>query len=381
MSTKEVSLKSFIFSIILIVVTTVIGYYMSNFLTETSHFDNMLKPTPQVKQRFQGIEMTQYEASLLPYIVEPGDISEKFDDIGGAADIKEDVMMNVVIPLQHHHKFFKQRLKCISPTRGIIFIGAPGTGKTMFAKAIAKESGVNFLCLTLSALENKYFGESSKLLSSVFSLAKKIQPCIIFFDEIDGMMRERSAEEQSCSYGFKTEFLTHMDGMKTDSKDAVVVIGCTNNMKVVDAAMKRRLPKVYKMNKPDADERKKILKLLCTGEPAHARIMDNASIEKLVENTDGFTGSDLSELYKTAANLRMKRQLKSQKFRMMLESDSSLDEDSILPIRKTEWNDALAEVVEAKAAAESNYALSENNSSKLNDLLSALTKSTPKHAA
>ena len=369
------SIKSLMMSLIIVIVTTFISYLLSSTFPALGMQDNTITDTPDlkgyIKEKFKDMKFTPYESHLLAYIVDPSTITETFDDIGGLHATKEDIMMNIVIPLQNPSAFFSN-VKCLNPSRGAIFIGAPGTGKTMVARAIAKESNVNFLCLTLASLENKYFGESSKLLAAVFSLAKKIQPCIIFFDEIDGMMRERSSEEQSCSYGFKTEFLTHMDGMRTNCSDAIIVIGCTNNLKIIDPALKRRLPKVYHMEKPNEKERLHILKLLMKNEPLHARKIETSTCDHVVANTEGYTGSDLSEIYRLAASSRLQKQLKNKQFVKALKYNNV--ERHILPLQKDDWQKGVDEMINCKNNANAEYCMNNDTRSTLDALINSLTK-------
>ena len=147
----------------------------------------------------------------------------------------------------------------LHPTKGMLFHGPPGTGKTMIARAIAAECNVPFVALTLASLENKYYGETSRLLRATFSLAKKLQPCILFFDEIDGLLRARTQSDQSCVYNLKTEMLNYMDGIAGAQNDAIFIIGCTNTVESLDPAVRRRLPRVYHVGLPNLDDRRAIL--------------------------------------------------------------------------------------------------------------------------
>ena len=185
--------------------------------------------------------LNSYETQIAQNIVQPAQISERLDNIGGLHAIKEAIRSQVLLPLRHSNIFFGN-VKALHPPRGILLHGPPGTGKTMLARAIAAEANCPFVSLTLSNLENKFFGETSKLLNATFTLAQKLQPCVLFFDEIDGMIRTRSDSDQSCVYGFKTEFLTHMDGVNSRKSDAIIVVGCTNCADKLDPAVKRRLP-------------------------------------------------------------------------------------------------------------------------------------------
>lgn len=164
-------------------------------------------------------------------IVDPFEIPVTFDDIGGLESQKRDIYDLVVLPLKCPH-FFNTRGKLLSIPKGILLYGKPGTGKTMLAKAIAKESGAFFIDLKISTLMSKWFGESQKLVRAAFSLASKLAPCIIFIDEVDAFMGKRSSVLDPTYSTMKTEFLALWDGF-TDISSAgqgfgVIVLGATN---------------------------------------------------------------------------------------------------------------------------------------------------------
>lgn len=282
----------------------------------------------------------QYENEIATNIVKSEDIVEHLDNIGGLSRIKDDIRTHILLPLQYPHVFFSKN-ESLHPNKGILLCGPPGVGKTMIARAIAAEANVPFISLTLSVLENKYFGETSKLLAGAFSLARRIQPCILFFDEIDGLIRNRSDSDQSCVYSLKTELLTHMDGLTSKKNDAVFFIGCTNILNSLDPAIRRRLSKIYKLELPDENERLEILKVI-----AHTDNIDSKTLQKIAKSTDQMSGSDLMNLYKRASSFRLTDQYKSKEFLENLELATSSDDMSpfMHKINKTHWKRALNEI-------------------------------------
>lgn len=182
----------------------------------------------------------------------------------------------------------------------------------MLARAIASESGVPFISLHSSALESKWWGESPKLLSAAFELARtELAPCIIFFDEIDGVGRHRSENDQSCVYSFKCELLRNMDGVDTDANAPVIVLACTNCKQSLDPALRRRFGCSIHIGNPNEDERFDILSKLVETPSATASTTvdtDNTRVDvlrKVAALSNGLSGSDLTSLYEEASMHRM----------------------------------------------------------------------------
>ena len=124
------------------------------------------------------VKLTEYEMSIASQLVDPGDISVKFEDVAGQGELVKELRLAVIVPLQKRHLFTGSDL--MTAPKGVLLHGPPGCGKTMLAKATAREAGARFINLDISSLTDKWYGESQKLAGAVFTLAKKIQPCIIF---------------------------------------------------------------------------------------------------------------------------------------------------------------------------------------------------------
>jgi len=127
---------------------------------------------------------------------------------------------------------------------GILLHGPPGCGKTLMAKALAKESGINFVNVKSSDIKCCYYGKTEAKITALFSFAEKIQPVIIFIDEIDSLLRSRGSEssnELSVTRGIKNLFMQHMDGILNNGKNKIVIIGATNRTEDIDPAILRRI--------------------------------------------------------------------------------------------------------------------------------------------
>jgi len=247
------------------------------------------------KLNVKQLETNKYEDIVAGEAVNPNDITVSFEDVGGQAELKKSIQQLVILPFQRPKLFTRGSL--LRPPKGILLYGPPGTGKTMLAKAIAKETKAIFLNISASLVMDKWFGESQKLVKAIFTLAWKVQPCIIFIDEIDAFLRSRSSGDNEAWGNMKAEFMTLWDGLSTNENARVIVIGATNRPWDVDAAILRRLPRTFLIDLPDVAQREAILRVMLQSEP----VEPGFSFPNLAELTERYSGSDLHELCKAAS--------------------------------------------------------------------------------
>jgi SpoVK/Ycf46/Vps4 family AAA+-type ATPase len=206
--------------------------------------------------------------------------------------LKKVINENILKPLQNSESYKECHL--LEPPNGIILYGQPGTGKTMFAKAIAKSISCPFINFSIHTIENKMFGESAKILKGLFTLAQKLKPCVIFIDELDGFFSHRNSLDQSFVNGLKTQMLQHLDGI--DERDPeVVIIGATNVIDSIDKAIKRRMRLHLKVELPDKKTRKLMFE-------HHLQNFGNLDFDEAGEESRQCSGSDILEICKSAVH-------------------------------------------------------------------------------
>lgn len=277
--------------------------------------------------------LTHRELQMADEIVHPDDIDASFAQIGGLDHIKQEIYELAVLPLVNPSLFTNSKLR--QPAKGILLYGKPGTGKTMLAKALAKEAEAIFLPLQLSKILNKYWGESNKLIAATFSLANKVQPAVIFIDELDTFLKNSNSETAYMD-SIKAEFLTLWDGVSTSYHSRVLVLGATNKPHHIDPAILRRMPRTFEVPLPDATGRLSILELTFREE-----VMEDSArqyLKELALSTEGYSGSDLKELCKAAAMVPVQeRTAEFSRRRVMGEAPNQVQDDE--PIRPISLRD------------------------------------------
>ncbi|MGB8219392.1 MAG: CDC48 family AAA ATPase [Methanoregula sp.] len=225
-----------------------------------------------------------------------------YEDIGGLKDELQRLRETIELPLRHPELF--QKLG-IEPPKGVLLYGPPGTGKTLIAKAVASESGAHFISIAGPEVISKYYGESEQRLREVFEEARENAPSIIFIDELDSIAPRREEVTGEVERRVVAQLLTMMDGL--EERGQVVVIGATNRVDAIDAALRRpgRFDREIEIGVPSEIDRIEILKIHTRGMP----LAEDVSLNVLAQQTHGFVGADLAALAREAAIRALRRYL------------------------------------------------------------------------
>ena len=215
------------------------------------------------------------------------------------------VKENIILPMKVWQQIKHENQTVPIPT-GILLYGKPGTGKTLTARAIAKEANATFLPIKSSHIHQKYIGEGEKVITAIFSLARKLAPCVIFMDEIDTLLMDRNAESGSGGNPYAAKYLGTMlaewDGIIESSKAPVLVLAATNRPQDLDKAFLRRLPMSIKMKAPDLVGRVDILTKMLI----HDTLGPDVDLILIAKQTENYTGSDLRELVRVTKLEKLK---------------------------------------------------------------------------
>ena len=230
-----------------------------------------------------------------------------WDDIGGLVEVKSQLREGIELPLKHPEAF--ERLG-IRQARGFLLFGPPGNGKTLLAKAVAREAEANFVATKSSDLLSKWVGESEKQVSKLFKRARQVSPTVIFIDEIDALAPSRGGSfgDSNVTERVVNTLLAEMDGL--EELQGVVVIGATNRPTLLDPALLRpgRFDEIVYVPVPDAEGRRTILGIQTKNMPLAADV----DLDALADKTERFSGADLENLVRKAGLLALRQSLDAE---------------------------------------------------------------------
>ncbi|KAK6528236.1 hypothetical protein TWF281_009483 [Arthrobotrys megalospora] len=263
---------------------------------ESDHRGKMEKSRPA--QRKDMPELTADEQALDKYVIAPGQSPITYDDVIMDPVTKATVRQFVALSRM---KITNSRSSLFSYFKmpGILLFGPPGTGKTHLCRAIANDSGHTFMALSAAELNGCYVGETEKAIRAMFSLARKLHPCILFLDEVDSLFYRRAGNDKSWERSALAQYLQEMDGLAAENSTnkAPLVIVATNRPGDLDEAFLRRLPYRVLMNMPSEKERQQILEKMLPPD----NLADGVDLADIARRSEGFSGSDLRTLCGQAA--------------------------------------------------------------------------------
>ncbi len=268
---------------------------------------------PIPKDVLEKLRVTTNDFEYGMHMVQPSAMREvlveipkvKWEDIGGLEEVKNNLKEAVEWPLEHPDSFKNIGIK---PPKGLLLYGPPGCGKTLLAKAVANEAGVNFISIKGPEVFSKWVGESERMVRKIFRRAKQVSPSIIFIDEIDSL-----APKRGTSVGTKvteqvvSQMLTEMSGL--EDLTGVVVMAATNRPDILDPALLRpgRFDKLIYVPAPDEDARLKIFKVHTKNMP-----LKTVDLKKYAKQTKGYSGADIEALCREAALFALRENIKAK---------------------------------------------------------------------
>ncbi|XP_030413287.1 nuclear valosin-containing protein-like isoform X2 [Gopherus evgoodei] len=231
-------------------------------------------------------------------------------DVGALEDVREELTMAILAPVRNPEQF--KALGLTAPA-GVLLAGPPGCGKTLLAKAVANESGLNFISVKGPELLNMYVGESERAVRQVFQRARNSAPCVIFFDEVDALCPRRSDREAGASVRVVNQLLTEMDGL--ENRQQVFIMAATNRPDIIDPAILRpgRLDKTLYVGLPPPVDRLAILKTI-TKDGTRPPLDVDVNLEEIAydQRCDCYTGADLSALVREASVCALRQEMALQ---------------------------------------------------------------------
>ncbi|KFD48980.1 hypothetical protein M513_10132 [Trichuris suis] len=355
MDQNAVTLRSAAFLAVRLAVACICSFFTAKMICK------YLDPTYSEKKSARR-RLTDYELQIASQIVVGDESDVTWNDIGGYDDLLAELKDTVILPLK-----LRSSSTFLQPPKGVLLYCCTGCGKTLIARAVAKDAGnsASFINLDISSLTDKWYGESEKLAAAVFSLVslnwfsiEKLKLCrhcrlkkynqqlfslmksvnknvrlsaqcekAFFF--ADAFLRVRESRDHEVTAMMKAQFLSNWDGFASDRNCRVVIIGASNRPLDVDPAILRRMPSRFCLNLPDEKQRAKVLQVLLRDEQLHADV----NLEEIAAQCQLFSCSDLSELCRLAAVTRVQEQLRS---------GANIDELNGQPFRLADFKTALA---------------------------------------
>ncbi|HEX6563388.1 MAG TPA: AAA family ATPase [Chthoniobacterales bacterium] len=276
-----------------------------------------------------------------------------FADVGGMEEVKEEIRMKIIYPLQNRDLFRAYGKKLGG---GVLLYGPPGCGKTLISQATAGEIRSNFISVALHQILDLYIGNSEKNLHQLFQLARDHAPTILFFDEVDALAADRKDLRESGMRTLINQFLAEMDG-NVANNEGILILGATNAPWHLDAAFRRpgRFDRIIFIPPPDEDARIAIIELMAKEKP-----VERLDVAMLARKTKGFSGADLKAMFDITTEQALARAMREGRVVPLTTEDLLQTARDLRPSAKAWFESA------------KNYALYANQSGFYDDVLSFL---------
>ena len=319
-----------------------------------SHWQD-IDPAEEVREAMNG-RVRQFASNeggdekVEPHIERP---KISFADVGGMTKVKEDIRVKIIYPITHAEMYAAYGQKAGG---GILMYGPPGCGKTHLARATAGEVHAKFMSIGINDVLDMWMGNSERNLHSMFDQARRLKPCILFFDEVDALGASRSDMRQSAGRHLVNQFLSELDGADSNN-EGVLILGATNAPWHVDAAFRRpgRFDQVLFVPPPDTQAREEIIKLLLVGKP-----MDDVNFKQIADKTADFSGADLKAVIDRAIEAKLHEAIRSGRPSPLTTKDLVVSARQVKPTTR-EW-----------FATAKNHALYANQGGTYDDILTYL---------
>jgi len=266
--------------------------------------EEVLKDLKVTKNDFDQALKVVRPSAMREVLVETPNISWK--DVGGLDKVQQELREAVEWPLKYTDAFKRMGIR---PPRGVLLYGPPGTGKTLLAKAVAKESEANFIQVKGPSLLSMWVGKSEEGVRKIFSRARQVSPCIVFFDEIDSLAGKRGMDSgNKVTERVLNQLLAEMDGIEDLSN--VIVVAATNRPDMLDAALLRpgRFDRILLVGSPERSGREQIMKIHTKNVP----VADDVDFKKLIDQTEGYTGADIESFVREAVMLALREDIQTK---------------------------------------------------------------------
>jgi len=271
---------------------------------------------PIPKEILEKLQITGNDFKEALKVVRPSAMREvmvdvpnvKWSDVGGMKEVKQELIEAVEWPLKNPASFARLGVR---PPKGVLIYGAPGTGKTMLARAVATESKANFIPVKGPELLSKWVGESEKAVRKIFKKARQTSPSIIFFDEIESLTPRRGSSDTHATESVVNQILTEMDGL--EDLNEVVVVAATNRPDMIDTALLRpgRFDRIVMAAIPDEESREAIFAIHTKAMP-----LKDVDLKELAKKSDGYVGADIEAVCREAAILSLRDDMESKQVTM-----------------------------------------------------------------